>query len=199
MTFRGTNIWCYLAIFVTLCVTKNDFMKGFVTSTTRTITDENGITRERTESKQFVYRTDEDSFYAVFISYVKWLYRINSAVTIKVLLYMLDIAEFNTGRVSLTAGERSNIMEELHISSQALSRAVRELVSVEAISKNYIINRETGEQRERKGEYLINPEMFWKGELKKRRQLVVEFRSVYDDEQQIDWSVQGENFDANDE
>lgn len=175
------------------------YMKGFVTSTTRTITDENGITRERTESKQFVYRTDEDSFYAVFISYVKWLYKINSAVTIKVLLYMLDIAEFNTGRVSLTAGERSNIMEELHISSQALSRAVRELVSVEAISKNYIVNRETGEQRERKGEYLINPEMFWKGELKKRRQLVVEFRSVYDDEQQIDWSVQGENFDANDE
>lgn len=157
------------------------YMKGYVTSTTRTVTDENGITRERTESKQFTYRTDEDSFYAVFISYVRWMFKINSAVTLKVLLYMLDIAEFNTGRVSLTAGERSNIMETLGISSQALSRSVKELVSVEAIRKNYSINRETGEQKERKGEYLINPEMFWKGDLKTRRRLVVEFRAEYDD------------------
>lgn len=161
-------------------------MKGFVSSSTRTITDENGIVRVRTESKQFVYKSEEDPFYSVFLSYVKWMFSLSSAVAIKVLLYMLSIAEFNTGRVSLTTGVRSGIMDELGIKPQSLSRAIRELTDNNAVSKDYYIDRATGEQKFRKGEYVINPQMFWKGDLKKRKELIVEFKAVYDDQKPLE-------------
>ena len=136
-------------------------MKGFVSSSTRTVTDENGIVRVRTELKQFVYKSEEDSFYSVFLSYVKWMFSLSSAVAIKVLLYMLSIAEFNTGRVSLTTGVRISMMEEIGITPPSLSRAIRELVNVTAISRDYHTDRVTGELKLRKGEFIINPQMFW--------------------------------------
>ena len=157
-------------------------MKGFVTSTTQTVVDENGIERVRTESKQFVYKSDEDSFYNVFIKYVHWMYDIDSAVTLKVLIYLMEIAEFNTGKVLLTTGQRTKLCEVVGISKPALSRAIRELVVAGAIAKTYLTNGQTGEQMEIKGEYMINPEMFWKGDQSTRKQLVVEFRAVYDDD-----------------
>ena len=161
-------------------------MRGFVTSTTSTVTDENGIERVRTETKQFVYKADEEPFYNVFIKYIKWMFDINSIVTLKVLAYLLEIAEFNTGRVSLTAGERLRLMESVKITKSAVTRAVKELVDAGAITSVCRVNKETGEQIIMRGEYMINPQMFWKGELKKRKQLIVEFRAVYDDEQESD-------------
>lgn len=156
-------------------------MKGFVSSVTQKVTDENGFERVRTETKQFVYKSDEEPFYNIFLNYVHWMYDISSAVTLKVLLRLLEDAEFNTGRVQLTAGARTDILSSLGISAQALSRSLRELVQADAISKSYSFNKATGEQVERKGEYVINPKMFWKGDLKTRKKLIVEFRAEYDD------------------
>lgn len=45
--------------------------KGFVKSSERTITDENGIQRVQTVSKEFVFKSEEDPFYMVFIDFVK--------------------------------------------------------------------------------------------------------------------------------
>lgn len=156
-------------------------MKGFVSSTTSRVLDENGFERVRTETKQFVYKADEEPFYNVFIKYVKWMFDIKSIITLKVLVFMLEIAEFNTGKVSLTSGERARVIEGLGIAQSALSRAIKELLLVGAITRVTHLDKNTGEIIARKGEYIINPEMFWKGELKKRKQLVVEFRAVYDD------------------
>jgi hypothetical protein len=38
------------------------------------------------------------------------------------------------------------------------------------------------QKKEIKGEYVINPEMFWKGSLKDRAELRVKFEAVYKDE-----------------
>lgn len=159
-------------------------MKGFVSSTTQSVIDENGFERVRTQTKQFVYKTEEDSFYNVFLDYVHWMYNIRSAITLKVLLWMLENAEFNSGKVMLTIGARAELREFLDISAQALSRALQELLCNGAISRCYTVDKKTGEQKERKGEYIINPQMFWKGELKTRRKLIVEFKAVYEDEVQ---------------
>lgn len=161
-------------------------MKGFVSSSTQTIVDENGIERVRTTTKQFVYKSEEAPFYNVFIDYVRWMYSINSIVTLKVLLRMLELAEFNTGKVQMTAGARKDIVEAIGIKQPALSRSLKELVESGAVMKLYDTDRATGEQKERRGEYSINPQMFWKGELSKRKELIVEFRAVYEGEEAVD-------------
>lgn len=169
-------------------------MRGFVTSTTSTVIDENGIERTRTETKKFVYKTDEEPFYNVFIKYIRWMFDINSVVTLKVLAYLLEIAEFNTGRVSLTAGERVRLMEYAIITKSAVTRALKELMEAGAITQVYRVNKETGEQVLMRGEYMINPQMFWKGDLKKRKKLIVEFRAEYDDDPVSGWD--GEEYET---
>lgn len=45
--------------------------KGFIKSSERTYTDENGIQRVQTIEKEFHYKSEEDPFYMVFIDFVK--------------------------------------------------------------------------------------------------------------------------------
>jgi hypothetical protein len=45
--------------------------KGFIRSSERTITDENGIQRIQTTEKEFRFKSEEDPFYMVFVDFVK--------------------------------------------------------------------------------------------------------------------------------
>ena len=56
--------------------------------------------------------------------------------------------------------------------------AVKQLIDAKAISKIYYVNPD-GEKTEYKGEYMINPEMIWKGDKDKRKELKVVFEAVY--------------------
>ena len=162
--------------------------KGFVKSSERTITDENGIQRVQTVSKEFVFKSEEDPFYMVFIDFVKWMYNITSIGSLKLLPKLLELAEFNTGNLSLSPGARAVLMEELNMSKSTFTRALNDLIENKALFKTYStpIDEETGElledqKKEIKGEYVINPEMFWKGSLKDRAALRVKFETVFDE------------------
>ena len=157
-------------------------MKGFVSSTTQTLVDQNGHERVRTETKQFVYKSEEEPFYAVFFNYIRWVYNLNGSLAIKLLLRLMETAEFNTGKVLVTTGVREDIMSTLGICSQAVSRALKELVDVGALSRVYFVDKRTGEERVRKGEYTVNPQMFWKGDFRTRKKLTVEFKAEYDND-----------------
>jgi hypothetical protein len=50
----------------------------------------------------------------------------------------------------------------------------------------YKTDKETGELIPIRGEYRISPEMFWKGELKKRTELKVTIETKYSDDLQTD-------------
>ena len=163
--------------------------KGFICSSERTVTDENGIQRVQTINKEFRFKSEEDPFYMVFIDFVKWMYNITSVGSLKLLPKLLELAEFNTGNISLSPGIRTILMEELNMSKSTFTRALNDLIENKALFKTYStpIDEETGEllenqKKEIKGEYVINPEMFWKGSLKDRTELRVKFEAVYKDD-----------------
>lgn len=72
-------------------------------------------------------------------------------------------------------------MTELDIKKSSLTQAINQLTEVNAIIPQTIVDQSTGEIKTLKGEYIINPEMFWKGDLKKRKDLIVTFQSSYED------------------
>lgn len=159
--------------------------KGFIHSSERSFYDENGVKQVETIEKQFSYKTDEDPFYMVFIDFVKWMYNITSVNSLKLLPKLLEIAKFNTGEITLSSGVRKQIEEDLNLSPATFTRALNDLIDNGAICKVYIskTDRTTGEiiKTELKGQYTVNPEMFWKGDLKKRKELRVTFTSIPED------------------
>lgn len=156
--------------------------KHIVQSKETVIRDENGLERVVTSEKTLVHNVETDTFYGTFLNYVGWVYDIRGGVALQVLTYMMDIAEFNTGRVVFSTGERKRLMKRAKISRAGLYKALAQLEEVGAIAPVVDVDESTGEQERAKGEYMINPEMYWKGELSKRRKLIVTFRSINDDE-----------------
>lgn len=161
--------------------------KGFISSSERTVYDEYGNSRVETLEKNFLYKSDEDSFYMVFVDFVKWMYNITSVNSLKLLPKLMELAEFNTGVITLSSGIRKAIEDELGLSSATFTRALKDLIDNNALSKVYLkeVNEDTGEiikTTELKGQYMINPEMFWKGELRKRKTLKVTFKSEPEDD-----------------
>lgn len=156
--------------------------KGFITSNEVIYKDENGIERKRTISKEFTHKIDQDKFYMTFIDYVKWIYGLTTITTLKVLYKLLEIAEYNTGEVSLSPGKRQEIMESIGIKKSAFTQALNQLVESGALEVKYKTDKDTGELIPVRGEYRISPEMFWKGELKKRTELKVTIETKYEDD-----------------
>lgn len=111
--------------------------KGFIKSNEVIYKDENGIERKRTVSKEFTHKMDQDKFYMTFIDYVKWIYGLTTITTLKVLYKLLEIAEYNTGEVSLSPGKRQEIMESIGIKKSAFTQALNQLVESGALEVKY--------------------------------------------------------------
>ena len=143
--------------------------------------------REVFETYESFYKTIKSAnktpdFYMTFIDYVKWIYGLTTITTLKVLYKLLEIAEYNTGEVSLSPGKRQEIMESIGIKKSAFTQALNQLVESGALELKYKTDKETGELIPIRGEYRISPEMFWKGELKKRTELKVTIETKYSDD-----------------
>lgn len=129
--------------------------------------------------KTVKFTTEDNPFYMTFLNFVGWMWSLRGEVTIRVLMQLMERAKFNTGVVDLSAADREDIMEMLGINGPALSRSIAELIAKDAIAKVTKVNKVTGEIKECKGRYMINPQMFWKGELDKRKELLVTFSTTY--------------------
>ena len=167
--------------------------KGFIKSTETRYIDENGQERVVTTQKEYAYKSNEDSFYMVFIKFVKWMYGIKSVSALKLLPRLLEMAQFNTGEISLSTGMRAQLMTELNLSKSVFTRALNELLENGALFPKVLVTKnEDGSETktEIKGEYIVNPEMFWKGDLKKRRQLTIIMKSELEDEEQEEYNFE---------
>ena len=100
-----------------------------------------------TDSKR---KKEPNDFFMIFTSNINTLLTIRSVVTLKTLLYLYTISEYNTGRVLITAEVRKLMLSTLEISSQQLSNALNELKSFKLISGMH-------------GTYHINSNVAWKG------------------------------------
>lgn len=79
--------------------------------------------------------------------------------TTKVLWKLLEIAEYNTGKVYMTVERRNNIMNICGISRASYDRAIKELVDAEIMKKDG-------------NTYTIRSDMFWKGDREERKKLL---------------------------
>ena len=117
------------------------------------------VTGSITTEKKYVYNLDPDKFYMTFIDFAAPIYKLNSDSAKNVLQWMCCNAEFNTGTVYLTPARLEEMSKYLDIPKQSIYNNIVKLKKLGLVS---------GER----GTFLINPEIFWKGDMQARRQLL---------------------------
>lgn len=145
-------------------------------------TREDGTTTVRDVKKTVKISMEDNPFFMTFLKCMRWQWGLKGETSIRVIELMMNSAEYNTGIVDLSTDVREHIRQELGISNPALSRALAELLQSGAIKKMTRRDNITGEIKESKCRYMINPELFWKGELNKREQLIITFQAKYSDD-----------------
>lgn len=102
---------------------------------------------------------DSEPFYMVFIDYLAPLYDLKNGTSKAVLSWLCSRAQFNTGKVSISAEDRKEMSAELDISKVTITQCLKELVTKKLISG-------------KGGSYVINPQIFWRGDLLSRNALL---------------------------
>jgi hypothetical protein len=148
-----------LTIFVVNLISKNMRLKNETTK--EIVNTETGEVFLQTTSKTFNIKVTSDSFYITFLTVIKELAGLKSIVDVKVLSCLCSIAEYNTGIVFLTAERKQYICDTMNLKYQSVANSLTNL-------------KKSGFITGKGGTYTINPEYFWKGDLKTREQLLKE-------------------------
>ena len=137
----------------------NTDMKLKNETTTEIVDKETGEIISSTISKTFSVKTKSDEFYFTFLTLLKDIIGLKSIVDLKVLYVLCNMAEFNTGKVSMSTNRRDEICDILGITYNTLANSISRLKK-----SNFITDK--------KRDYTINPTYFWKGDLKTREQVL---------------------------
>lgn len=117
----------------------------------------NAKTGERlTTKKDITVNTTDSEFFMVFLENLASLYQLKNATEIHVLAKLCSLTTMNTNTVLLPPALRKQVCEEIKISQQAMTNALREL-------------RGKGLLDGENGVFTINPELMWKGSTEARR------------------------------
>lgn len=112
-------------------------------------------------AKSFTRKIKEDNFYMVFFDFIGSMYGLKPDKVRDLLMWMCVHAEYNTGIVRLTTEDRKEVQKQLSVSNNQITNYLKKLKDLKLISgKN--------------GVFTINPQVFWKGELKARRALLAD-------------------------
>lgn len=111
--------------------------------------------------KIFTKKITAEKFYITFIEHVASLFNLKSDSAKNVLCWLCSNAEFNTGKIMLTTNMRRKLCDDLIISPNTLTNNLKKLKDLNLIS---------GE----KGDFIINPKIFWKGDMQTREKLLKE-------------------------
>ena len=123
------------------------------------IDSQTGEILQTTSQRTFTTNIKSESFYMTFIDYIAPLYELKSNSLKNLLTYSCEHAEFNTGKVSLTTAARKVACDYLGISNNTLTNYLKKLKDSNLISG-------------KDGEFIINPQIFWKGDTKSRAQIL---------------------------
>lgn len=126
----------------------------------RLLDPETGEEKIIEDEKEWGEYLKEDSFYTTFVKYIAPFYNLKSDTAKKLLVWLCEHAEYNTGKINLSANLRQKILKDTGIkTNNTITNNLKILKNSKLIS---------GE----KGEFEINPQIFWKGELKIRREIL---------------------------
>lgn len=113
-------------------------------------------------SKTYVIKLDEsDKFFMVYYNMLKSFYQIKYLKDVMLLIKLVELADYNTGIVTIATKTRQSISNELNVNKSNLSVMFKRLVDLELI-------------RGEKGVYTINEGVFWKGEASLRKAIMKE-------------------------
>lgn len=125
----------------------------------RRVNTATGEIHEFSEHKSVQLKKTEP-FFQVYSQQILALYSTDVMnATTKVLYKMLEYAEWNTGKVFMTADRVDEIMSSCNMSRASYHRGVKELISKGIITKG-------------KGSYTIAENMYWKGDMKMREDIM---------------------------
>lgn len=137
-------------------------MKKIVSTTVKEVLDpQTGEVLQYEASKTYKEKITSENFYMIFLDYMAPLFKIKSHITRHVLDRMCQMAEFNSGNVTMAPADRKTICDDLTINAQQFSKALKQLKELNLI---------TGES----GKFTINPYVFWKGDQAIRRKELLE-------------------------
>lgn len=123
--------------------------------------DPDGVIHSYVNKKELV-KVDIEPFFFTYSKQILALYGLSIFnATTKVLWKLLEIAEWNTGKVYMTSVRRKEILNICGISETSFKRAIKELVEIGVITKEGTT-------------YTINSVMFWKGDREARNKLIKE-------------------------
>lgn len=141
-------------------------MKKIISSTVHEVLNpETGELMQYETSKTYKEKINSDNFYMVFLDYMAPLFKIKSHITRQVLDKLCQMAEFNTGKVTVSTSDRKELCDSIEINAQQFSRALKQLKDLNLI---------TGDS----GSFKINPEIFWKGDQNIRRKELLDNKSL---------------------
>jgi hypothetical protein len=110
--------------------------------------------------KEYNIKTTSEEFFMTFISSLASFYQITAITDVKVLTFMCVNADFNTGKVSLTAAKRKELIVTANLNNrQTVTNSLTRLKKLGLIAGD-------------EGEYEINPTVFWKGSTRERERLL---------------------------
>jgi len=109
-------------------------------------------------SKTIRRKIKASAFYMTFIDFVAPQHNLKLNAK-SILQWMCEHAEFNTGMVSLTTKARENMAKDMNI-------------CVNTITNNLATLKKEGLISGEKGEFIINPQIFWKGDIAVRERLL---------------------------
>lgn len=134
--------------------------KHFIQSTTTTVKDKDGNEVITDEKKlHSVILDDTDKFYMVYFNMLRTFYQIKYLKDVLLLFKLCEMANFNTGIVSLSANDRFDLCVFLNVQNSNLSTGLKRLKLLGLIFGD-------------KGRYTINESVFWKGDKEMRKQLL---------------------------
>lgn len=104
------------------------------------------------------FKRDNEPYFMVFLSALAPSLNLTMG-ELRLMAVLNTFANYNTGAFALTTKDRDNICEMLSIKRQSLSNALN------GLKRKLLLSYD-------RGEWQINPEYFWKGEMKVREQML---------------------------
>lgn len=124
------------------------------------IDKETGEEISQTTQKEFYEKVkSEEHFFMTFIDVIAPWFGLKPESAKAVLMWMNQNAQWNTGIVLMPQKVRDDVCTKLGISQQTLSNCLT------ALKKSKLISGE-------KGEFRINPKIFWRGDAASRKALL---------------------------
>jgi hypothetical protein len=102
---------------------------------------------------------DSDRFFQVYVGMLQSFYEIKYIKDCFLLVKFAELANYNTGHIELSTKLRGVICEDLSINPSNLSTSIKRLIDAGLLFGD-------------KGSYTINAGLFWKGDAKKRKELL---------------------------